>query len=201
MLPEIFLVSGSARSGKGVVTTAIINQLGAKELSFAGPLKKYACRYFSVMPHEVFSSQEELERSLPEWSRSEKNFGKTPQSRMILQSLGACFRHEVDENYWANLGGAAAELSLHIYPTIPIVFSDWRYPNEEEAIRSTGYHVATIRVIRPDRPAIEAGETHESETSLSDTGSYDKVFHNVGTKEALEEGVYSWLEALASGIG
>lgn len=189
----IVLVSGAAHSGKGVVTGALV-KLGFKEMSFALPIKLWAMKYFGFPSFMLFSSYEEAIRAGVEPEFGEDTlFEKTPESRSLLQGIGAMIRNEIDQNFWTQY----LDNQLATTPKgQDIVISDWRYPNEsEQIIREYDCPkdpVYTVRVVRPNAPPIEAGAQHESEVSLTDNMTYSHVFYNVSTRDALEREVEEW---------
>jgi len=189
----IVLVSGTAHSGKGVVTNTLVEKLGFKEMSFALPIKLWAMNYLGLPVWTVFSSREEAIRAGAIPTFDNITFGKTSESRQILQGLGSMFKEQVDPDFWTKKLMAKLDVS-ELYEDIAI--SDWRFPREAEMI-AEDYDcpkdpVYKIRVVRPNAPPIEAGAQHKSEVSLTDDMVYDHVFYNVSTRDALEREVEEW---------
>jgi hypothetical protein len=150
---KIIGLTGKAGAGKDTVADRLVSNYGFVKYSLAGPLKAMLkvigvdCenRETKELPHPVF--------------------GVSP--RVMAQALGTeWMRKCVAENGWirlaANFIRVTKELNnLEDVPTVKgIVFSDVRFPNEAEFIRT---HGTLVHVWRPDVAPVAA---HESENGI-----------------------------------
>lgn len=88
---------------------------------------------------------------------------------------GAEMQEYDDKNYWIR------KLFNKLDDSCIYVVKDVRYLNELFAIRDIGNPV--LKVERVDKPAIEAGKDHESETDLDEFTDWFKVVQNEKTKD------------------
>jgi len=198
----IILVTGAAGSGKGQVSDTLVKLLGANEISFAQPMKKWAIEYFDFPVWDCYNSREEAVRAgftdAPEFKGVEFQYGKTSLSRHFLQRFGDFMKDKVKKTFWAD----EAAMRIMLSGVFDHVISDWRFPYEEDVIRHKfpGAKVITLRVIRSDLPPIEAGASHCSETALTDDMNYDKKIYNDGSLADLEKKVTEWVEELSAAM-
>lgn len=103
-----------------------------------------------------------------------------PEFREVLQKLGTDVgRNLIHDNVWvdATIGRIEREGNTDAN----IVFTDTRFPNEAEAVRSRGGYV-----VRMERDDIGPVNDHPSETSLDDY-DFDATVYNNGTLEMLPD--------------
>ena len=219
----IVLVSGAAGSGKGQVSDTLVKLLGANEMSFAQPMKRWAIEYFDFPVWDCYNSREEAIRAgfsdapdqrIRTMNHESIRYGKTEKSRRFLQRFGDFMKDRNGLNFWAEEAVKAMMEPLWDASPSPdewipssndpsFVLSDWRFPYEETVIKKQFLEyvpVYTVRVIRSDLPPIEAGAGHVSETSLTDDMEYDKKIYNDGTLVYLEEKVTEWVDEIRAAM-
>jgi hypothetical protein len=166
-------LAGYAQSGKDTVAKTLTEDFGYKKVAFADSIRE---ALLALNPRiEVAGMPMKLAQAV-------KSFGwdflkkEDTGVRELLQKFGTEVGRElIDENIWVNMA----------LDSIPdgsrVVFSDVRYPNEADAIKSAGGSV--WRVNRPDN--FGANE-HESEHALQDY-KFNIQINNVDTVDFLED--------------
>jgi len=99
--------------------------------------------------------------------------GKPP--RQIWQQLGTEIGRAIDPEIWIKLLLARMIAGCRFRGIERYVVSDVRFPDEAEAIKSWGGRIIEMR-----RTAAPTGDTHVSETAVSEIAA-DYVIHNEGT--------------------
>jgi len=173
--PQIIGLCGHMGVGKDAAA-ALLSMVGYRRLAFADQVRievedAIRRRIVPFRPLEVAYISEDLRRAhLAEvWSKP-----TDVRMRRILQWWGTEYRRTQDQDYWVKL--AAAKIDG------PTVFSDVRFPNEVEVIRSRGGVIWKI-----DRPVkIDGIEGHASERAIRDIVP-DLVIENTGTLLDLAE--------------
>ncbi|WP_371800884.1 hypothetical protein OHA38_20400 [Streptomyces sp. NBC_01732] len=178
--PHIALI-GRARSGKDTLAARLVNAFAYTRVAFADPLKEMALEIDPVVAYEP-SGYGPLPTRLSDvvrrigWERAKDEF---PEVRRTLQRTGQSVRDR-DSDFWVNV--AMDKVAVADTWNLPVVVTDCRYINEAEALKARGFK--TVRVIRPQRPAMTMGEIraalHESETDLDDFKA-DVTVANAGT--------------------
>lgn len=112
------------------------------------------------------------------------NFIKNEKGRKLLINIGMAGR-EYDENTWVN------RVLSKVDPLVDnfILIDDWRFVNEEIALRAQLTKVWKIRINSPDRESLKGMEAYNdpSENGLPlEEEYYDYYIDNVGTLEHLE---------------
>jgi hypothetical protein len=116
-------------------------------------------------------------------------YGRTTEIRTALQYWGTEVRRAQDELYWVKKAIAGATKASAAGKSV--VFTDLRYPNEEEACRKAGFFTVRLDIssetqaqrlwdrdgITPD-PATMA---HPSENALDDHPGFTLRFDNNGS--------------------
>lgn len=161
-------ISGKKRSGKNTAGK-VLEDLGFKELTFAGPLK----RHLEILDPIVDYYEGRLSDVLAcgGWE-----YAKTfPEVRRLLQVYGTGIgRNLIRKTLWVDL--AEEEMKKHK----DVFFSDLRFENEAEMLRGNG--AVLIRITRPNL----AHDNHASETAL-DEYSFDHYLENDGSVAELHE--------------
>jgi hypothetical protein len=182
--PLIGLI-GRARAGKDTFADHLVMAHGFTKASFAAPLKAAALRLDPLIPvlpaalgsqrpNGIFPQPIQLVvQRLSEvvrvhgWEEAKDKF---PEVRAILQRLGTDAIRKIDDGFWVRQAVAGLD------PDTPTVFTDVRFPNEADMLRSRGG--VLIRIVRPG--VMIAGSTHASETAL-DQYPVDMTVDNTGT--------------------
>lgn len=167
-----------ARVGKSVAASALVRDLGFKEVSFAGPLKDLAFKINPVVvsANALTNVQTGSNRYQAIVSRYGLDDAKVqfPEVRRFLQDLGGAVRDMFGEDFWSDRAFGEAKK----WPDV--VISDVRYPNEAEQVKALGGKL--VRIDRPGREALG----HVSETALLAFKDWDEVLVNDGDVPALE---------------
>ena len=153
---DIILLSGKAGTGKDTVADYIVDNYGFVKVSFADPLKRGIMEMFQLSKEQVYD-REEREKQLtlfPEWS-----------GRKLLQYVGTeLFRNQIDKDIWVK---AAANSVLRMNKCSGInkfVFSDVRFPNEEQFTEKYLQTESTlINITRPGYTGSIGIHNHSSE--------------------------------------
>lgn len=166
-------LSGWAKSGKDTFASYLIEKYGYKRLSFADPMREALLRLNPSIPYMGLDVGIKLATAvrLMGWESVKR---ETPEVRDLLQRFGTEVGREMfGENFWVDLAISK------IQPGDKIVFSDVRYKNEADAIRSIGG-----LIIRVNRDGVVAANDHSSEHDLDDY-DFDLVVDNNGSLEDL----------------
>lgn len=174
-VPQVIGLCGHMGVGKDAAA-ALLSMVGYRRLAFADQVRlevedALRRRVIPFRALEVAYISEDLRRAhLDEvWSKP-----TDVRMRRILQWWGTEYRRAQDQDYWVKL--AASKIDG------PTVFSDVRFPNEVEVIRSRGGVIWKI-----DRPVkIDGIEGHVSERAIQDIVP-DLVVENTGTLLNLAE--------------
>lgn len=184
-------LAGFQGVGKSTLASYCVSAYGLKELSFADPLKRIVQDLYGFTDQQMYGPSQY--RNAEDW-RYPRPDGTHLTPRMALERFGTeagryCFR-----DTWCNKAmelarTAIADPGRHA----GAVFSDARFINEFEAIRSAGGYV--VRLVHPD---IQCGD-HESETgqgSLPDS-YFDLVIDTSGAKAETQAKFDSWYNGIA----
>jgi hypothetical protein len=161
-------ISGKALVGKDTAADVLVKDFGFRKFAFADTLKRLAIKHFGITHEEAYLK-------------------KTECSWKIMQGLGTVMREQVDVNYWVNLTMKEISECWEQDPYQSIVVSDMRYETELYAILRAGGQV--MRIERPNRPQIEYGSEHPSETQLDLYTKWHSVIINDTTLKAFQERV------------
>jgi hypothetical protein len=152
------MISHGARKSKKIST---------KELAFATPLKKVVGKIFDWSPARIEHGKGEIDKKWSEIFKTEV----TPRS--MLQKIGMAFRTEVDPDFWVKLiQNEVAKISDKGSKDVVVLFSDVRFPNEVDFIKSQGGIL--VKVLRPGEliPADHPSEKYWNEFEA------DLIWHN-----------------------
>lgn len=105
------------------------------------------------------------------WNGEKDDYG-----RVLLQNLGVAVREHLRSEAWVTVGEDAIE-----HADAPVVVTDVRFLNEINMIHRRGG-----KIIRVDRPGVEAANAHVSEHEWQKVPP-DAVFHNDGTLDEIPE--------------
>lgn len=170
---EVIGLSGYARSGKDTAADYLVEQKGYVKKSFATPIKQ-AMEILNPIV-DVGGHFVQL-ASVVHTSGWEGVKDMSDDARRLLQVFGTEVGREMfGQNFWVDYAVNNIEDGARV------VFADVRFPNEADAIRALGGHVARV-----ERPGIEAVNSHVSEHAL-DGYKFDTVVANDGTIADLHE--------------
>jgi len=153
-------LTGRAGSGKDTVAAHLAERNDFTRLSFAAPLKALACKWFGFTDEQV-NTLDGKETPDPRWCGPDGN-ARTP--REVLQILGTEGFRAVDPDFWLKIARRSVEECAACGDS-GVVFTDLRFPNEADMIRSLGGHV--VRVVKLDGPGTVHG-AHASEALLDE---------------------------------
>ena len=171
---------GKMGSGKSTAADAL-RSLGYIPLSFAAPLKEMVIDADPLVTYgEHFGVPIHLSDLLDAGYTFEECKREYPEVRRSLQRIGQGIRR-IDPDYWVrNLLARAVECP----PSVPIVVTDVRYPNEADALRKNGFTLVRVKRQLTTTKGLTNDETramlHESETAL-DRYAVDVTIRNDGS--------------------
>jgi hypothetical protein len=187
-LPRLIGVNGYARSGKDTAAGFLVERYGYTQAAWADVLRECARAVNPIIGfdwlgpvrwHQVF------DEFGYEGAKDHPEYGA--EFRRVMLTIGTEMgRNILGENTWVN---AALD---RLDPKRRYVFSDTRFPNEAEAVTTSGGIV-----VRINRPGIGPVTDHPSETALDDW-NFDLVVENDGT---LNDFYYNLELALANFSG
>jgi hypothetical protein len=171
-------LTGYAGSGKDEAAKALIAE-GFTRVAFADALRDvlYDMNPSVGTAHLSAPFQDYVDVHGWDWCKA-----TIPQVRVLLQNLGVAVRTHIGDDAWVR-----AALRKTIEP-VDYVFTDVRFPNEADAIRSFGGCV--VRILRP---GVGPVNSHESETAM-DREPVALTVVNDGTIEQLHRKMHSFLE-------
>lgn len=182
----IGLYSPVMQSGKSTVAEYLCRHHSFQQISFAGPLKEMADKFFECLGVAENVRIAMLYGGLKEQRLPE--IGVTP--RHVMQTLGTEWgRQCIDTNLWVKTAMRRARLS-----TRNIVIDDLRFPNEFDAIRDAGGFC--VKLVRPGLGEPSKTVGHASEGAL-DGRLFNFTLTNDSTIGALYSRVDAMMKALA----
>lgn len=151
-LPDIGLV-GRAQVGKDTAARYFANR-GYTQVAFADALRSVVSGSDPIVSCDPpLRYSEAVERH--GYEEVKRRF---PEARRFLQSHGVTAREVLGPEVWVSAAMRRADAAA------PAVFSDVRFPNEADAVRSRSG--VLVRIVRPGAPSLGAFANHESETAL-----------------------------------
>lgn len=170
---KIILISGKARHGKDTTAGFLKNALEADGhpvlIAHYGDLVKYVCKTFFG------------------WNGEKDEAGRT-----LLQKVGTDAIRVKQPDYWVSF---LADI-LGFFPNEwdYVLIPDCRFPNEVDYIKSAGFDVVHLRVIREGftSPLTPEQQAHPSETAL-DNVLADYYIINSGSLKEFQSTVIDWL--------
>ena len=179
--PATFVgLSGYAKSGKDTACAGLV-QAGFARVAFADAVRASLAAVNPLVPYGDEMVRLDTLVATYGWEAVKA----TSEVRVLSQRVGTEAGRAIHgEDAWVNVAMRVAGPKT--------AFSDVRFPNEADAIRSMGGIV-----IRVNRPGVGPVNRHTSETAL-DGYEFDFVVSNDGTVEHLQTAVVrlvaSWLE-------
>jgi len=166
--PQIFILSGKAKSGKNEVAKMIVEYYQAKkciELSYAYYLKEYA-------------------KNILNWTGEEKD-----KPRDFLQSLGIDLIKKIDDKFLIHRVCQDIEVYSYFYDII--IVTDARMKDEIEIPKTKFQNVTVIRIERNnfENGLNDTQKKHITETDLDNYHEFDYVISNENDKENLQKQV------------
>lgn len=166
-------ITGRARAGKDSVAKILRNLYGARQYSFAAPIRQFVADLCGMTLAEL---------GLRKGFAAAALGGKTP--RFAMQTLGTEWgRETIYDSIWVDKTLSDASRC----PTGLAVIPDVRFANEASAILAAGGMV--IRVTRPGEEIAES--EHSSESGVPDVLIHSTIA-NDGDLEDLERKVRAW---------
>ena len=172
-------ITGKAGAGKDTVSDYIVEQYMFNTIAFADTVKKTASEMFKI-PLDDFYNRDKKEVLNKTWNMS---------PRKIIQLLGTeCGRAIFGEDVWVK----RAFVELEYYKNeLGIIFSDVRFDNEADMIRSKGGFI--INVVNDN---VEEVEEHSSESGIT-PHTTDVLIYNNHDKESLYRGIDSIFDTIS----
>lgn len=150
-------LKGKARSGKSTSARYLTHTHNFVEVSFAHLLKKSVNMVFSWDSRHAYGDLKEVID--PYWTDA---LGREVTPRWAYQFIGTdLFREMLDNEIW--IKALFHELETKFVPETNFVFSDVRFLNEAEALKTQDGIIVEIR--KEEREEI-GGQDHPSETEM-----------------------------------
>ena len=181
--PHIIGLTGYAGTGKDTVREMLARDHGYHGMAFADPIREMIARLFTgaEISTDFIHERELKEATIPALGVS---------YRHLAQTLGTEWGRAVHSELWVRLAVARMQaISAETFHTLAFVFSDVRFPNEAEMIRSRGG-----QVWRVERPGTAPVRAHPSESNVAEIEA-DRVICNTGSVEQLWCQVDALMEA------
>ena len=161
-------LSGYARSGKDTVAGMLIGLHGYDNRAFADGV-----RQFLTQINPVLEDGHRLNEIVGQfgWEYAKAR----TEVRRLLQVVGLEVRNFFGENCWVD------RAMIGVSSSQKIVFTDVRFPNEAEMIKSLGGEIWRIQ-----RPGIAPINNHPSESAMDDW-QFDKMILNSSGVEGLKQ--------------
>jgi len=162
--PALIGFAGKARSGKDTAGKYLVDEYQFVRYSFAQPLKDGVKAMFNLTDEQEKNKEQVIEP----WGRS---------PRELYQLVGTDIARAIDVRVWIK----NAEMFVKKHSGRSVVFTDVRFSNEAEWIRSQG---GVVIFLESKTRGINEGTGHASENGL--TGDdVDLILENDGTINAL----------------
>ena len=154
---KIICISGKAQHGKDYTAEYIKSNINKKTviIHYGDLLKYIAEKYFN-------------------W-----NGKKDKEGRNLLQHLGTDVVRKQEPDFWVDY--LINMLKVFSKEWEYVIIPDCRFPNEIDKLKSSGFDIITLRVIRPyyDNGLTKEQKAHISETALDDY-QFDYTLINSG---------------------
>ena len=172
---KVLAISGHAQNGKDTVAGMIDKKLSGDGYSVL------VAHYADLLKH--------ICRSCFEWNGLKDDAG-----RHLLQYVGTDVVRKKAPDFWVDF--IISVLNLFEDAWDYVIIPDSRFPNEIAKLRTCGFDVTHIRVIRGGdfvSPLTPEQQQHASETALDDY-PVDYAIHNDGSLNDLEGKVNNFVE-------
>lgn len=163
-------LSGYARSGKDTVAGMLIGLHGYDNRAFADGVREFLLQVNPIL--EDGHRLNEVVHGFG-WEHAKAR----TEVRRLLQEVGLNVRNFFGENCWVDRAMSGVSSSQKI------VFTDVRFPNEAEMIKSLKGQIWRIQ-----RPGVAPINNHPSESAM-DGYPFDKMIINSGGLEGLKQQV------------
>jgi hypothetical protein len=164
-------LSGWARSGKDTVANHLVDNFGFVKVSFAEPMREALVRLNPTISINGLRTELASAVRLMGW---ESLKSESPDVRGLMQRFGTEIGREMfGQDFWVNLALSRVE------PGTNVVIPDCRYPNEADAIKSSGGVVWRV-----ERNGVGPANDHDSERAL-DSYKFDQRLANYETFDVL----------------
>lgn len=169
--PIIIGITGYKRSGKDEVYNALRRAFyDVRRIAFADPLKQELAKACEVTPEFIEQHKE--------------NF------RLGMQWWGTEFRRELfGHDYWIRRSAEQLDKILATDSPDVVVFTDCRFPNEADFVKSRGGVV--WRVLRD----VKISDDHHASERAMDDYSADQTFFNDSTLDAFYKKIVQAVES------
>lgn len=164
-------LTGKKRSGKDSFAATLVEEFGFQRFAFADPLKSAA---LGVDPWVLVDENGPHRLSSVVRERGWEEAKEIREVRRTLQNFGVEIR-EIEEDFWLD---ATMVPALDALEDGPVVITDVRFPNEARDVQDFG------TLVRVNRPGLDSGDTHASETALDDYEADFQIW-NIGSLEDL----------------
>ena len=175
-------LAGKAGSGKNSLATVLVNKYGFTEIAFADAIRDAAIALNPLVPIDMGHNGELITSTMRlatlvnsvGWETAKREVAEV---RDILQRLGTeVGRQLIDPSVWITIAmNRANDIDGHV------VFTDCRFPNEVEAVRSRGG-----LLVRVHRSGVDSVNDHVSESAIDDIPA-DLTVLNIGAKSDLAD--------------
>jgi hypothetical protein len=168
-------LSGYARSGKDTVAGMLIGLHGYDNRAFADGVRQFLFHLNPIL-EDGYRLIEVVNDYGWEYTKART------EVRRLLQELGLGVRNFFGENCWVD------RAMMGVSSSQKIVFTDVRFPNEAEMIKSLGGEIWRIQ-----RPGIAPINNHPSESAM-DNWQFDKMILNSAGMEGLKQQIAAALK-------
>lgn len=175
-------LGGKAGSGKNALADELVQKYGFTEIAFADAIRDAAIALNPLVPIDMGHNGELIKSTMRlatlvdsvGWDTAKREVAEV---RDILQRLGTeVGRQLIDPSVWITIAlNRANDIDGHV------VFTDCRFPNEVEAVRSRGG-----LFVRIFRNGVDPVNDHISESAVDDIPA-DLTVLNVGAKTDLAD--------------
>ncbi len=167
-MPKIVGLAGFARTGKDTIADELIDVHGFTKISFASPMR-WALEALNPIIRYDLGSYVRLQDVIKIYGwdgYKESPYGA--EIRALMQRFGTEVGREIfGQDFWIEQAFRIAN------QYDKVVFSDVRFINEAEAIKSVGGEVWRV-----ERPGVGPANGHKSETELTKYENYDYIIYN-----------------------
>lgn len=188
--PIIVLVSGRAGVGK---TTSCL---------FMEDIVNHANQYKnSIGPSKISHLAHGVKKTAYD------SFGwdgiKDGRGRRLLQAVGQTGRDYSPDIWASQCLEFIKQHVLDIMDTTMVFVDDWRFPNELDFMKATGWNIFSIRIEAPNREILKGTDSYNdaSESSLSDKPEdYDFFIDNTGSFDELNKQLIEILDKIKNSV-